>query len=134
MKTVELTKHTVIDCNIWARAPYHADDWSARTDSGLLKNNKRCCLGFAAQQSGVRDKEMRYKLSPSSLNIKIENLALIEDDGHTINTPWTTGAMAINDSKDFTDHEKIELLTEHWKKLGSGFSVEFINIPSKKEK
>jgi len=83
---IPLTKQTVVDCNSWHRG--HAGD------SRLLTSDaKRCCLGFAAQQSGVDDKQMCGRLTPSQLNIQIAEFVYLNPLGCKCSSVWVLKAL-----------------------------------------
>jgi len=131
---IPLTKQTVVDCNTWDRAAKSKVHHLSRL---LTLGGKRCCLGFAAKQSGVDDEHLLNRGTPGEVergyNAQIRITGLVEKAGEFFYTSiWAKNAMHINDDHETNTHEKITLLRKHWKKLGEGFSVRFTNIPQGK--
>jgi len=131
MQTLEMPKKTVVDCNTWCRGVFVGFDGSG--SALLTKNKTRCCLGFACSQAGITDTFLFRCASPGGLNVHVTRL--IEQPGkeNSDNSMWTTNAMNINDDEAITDKERMRQLTAYWKKLGEGYSVEFINVPEQEE-
>jgi len=131
MTEIPLIKKTIIDCDTWLRRP----NAGSLPSELLTRYGTRCCLGFAAQQSGVEDRYMKEMGVPTALvsnyDIKINELI---DDEIGEDSQWAARAMIINDDESTTDRQKMNLLTRHWKKLGKDYSVEFINVPVKQKK
>jgi len=129
---IPLTKQTVVNCKTWDRASRNKPQESKL----LTAQGKRCCLGFAAKQSGVTDKDLLNLGTPSNIsaNAHIEITKLAGAPNSPSSSIWAEKAMCINDDDETNTHEKIAELRKHWKKLGRSYSVKFINIPLKKKK
>jgi len=129
MKTIPLTKETVVDCNTWYRGR------SGFNSQLLTLQNERCCLGFAAKQSGIDDGKLRNIGSPYSLyrlhDISITQFLVFRSPSSSCisNTSWVAVVMEINDDTAISDTERMRKLTEHWETLGEGYSVRFENVP-----
>jgi hypothetical protein len=86
----------------------------AMANSGLLKNGKRCCLGFVCAQLGIPDDVMKYVGMPyglpRELRDPIPELRLFAGDTHYGNGAFAYGAAQINDDPCITDEEREEKL------------------------
>lgn len=90
-----------------------------------------CCLGqFSLQlKPELTPKEIMNQACPDDLNIDIEALVEPTVPGLTTysDTSLSLRAMSINDDKDTTPQQKIEMLKELFKQ--EGYEIEVINQP-----
>jgi len=134
MKTIPLTKQTVVDCRTWARG--------IPSQSSLLRPDDmenpsfQCCLGFACEQSGIEREALTGIYYPQGLanrDIAVVRELVDSKSGYFSDNAWTEEAMRINDNRGVSDTTRVRKLRDHWKTLGPEFSIKFTNIP-KKEK
>ena len=99
-------------------------------DSGLLIEEKMCCLGFLAKQCGVDEREMGKSGSPACLSAQEADrmpawLLTTGRNGGYEDSEVCEKLMDINDDENRTDRERKEELTAIFKE--HDIEVEFVD-------
>lgn len=96
------------------------DKWLRGPDDSVLFDGKNmCCLGFVAEQCGVKKKEMRSLGDPSQISESVADvLRGILVRGNMENNALTSKAIEINDDENINDTAREKKLLSLFKKHG----------------